>query len=113
MKKSLTQKQGAIQRTQTLNDLERQHWQQTNGFDDTYFAALPVVLIQAQQIATNILKQGGRYLGQNEAHTLNSFLQALRNTKKRKKLTQAHAYRVMNIGKAVNRKMFKAEQAIN
>jgi hypothetical protein len=64
-------------------------------------------------IATNILKGASRYLGQNEAATLNNFLSALSHGSKRRKLTEADAYKVMNIGKAVNRKLFKAYKGVH
>lgn len=111
-KKALTPKQRDIQRKQTKNDFLRIKWQRQNGLNDETFSSLPLALVQAQRIATNILKTGGRYLGQNQADTLNNFLLALKSSGKITKLTEKHAYSVMNIGKEVNRKMFKAYKAI-
>lgn len=109
---TLTNKQYEIQRKQTASDKKCNNWLTENGLNEQQLATLPFTLLQAQRIATNILKDGARYLGQNQAHTLNNFLLAMSNTKKRCKLTEAHAYKVMNIGKEVNRKMFKAHKAI-
>lgn len=112
-KNTLTPKQREIQRSQTESDWQRAKWQKQNGCDDSTFVTLPLIFVQAQVIATNILKAGGGYLEQNQAASLNNFLKALRNRSKRRKLKEADAYRVMNIGKQVHRKMFKAHKAIN
>ena len=96
------QKQGRKDEQQTTR------WLKDNGLNAEYFANIDLHLVQAQQIATNILKHHAKLLGQNEAHVLNNFLQAITNKKKRSKLKVAQAYKVMNIGNAVNRKMFKA-----
>lgn len=112
-KQALTLKQQDIHRKQHQDDWLRTKWQNQNGLDDSDFVTLPLIFVQAQIIATNILKAGRGYLEQNQAASLNNFLKALRNGSKRKKLKEADAYRVMNIGKQVHRKMFKAYKAIN
>ena len=112
-KNTLTPKQRELLHIQTQNDWERAKWQSQNGLDDKGFVTLPLIFVQAQVIATNILKAGGDYLGQNQAATLNNFLLALRCSGKGTKLKEADAYRVMNIGKQVHRKMFKSHKAIN
>ena len=112
-KNTLTPKQREIQRNQTKSDWQRAKWQSQNGIDDKDFVTLPLVFVQAQVIATNILKAGGGYLDQNQAVTLNNYLLALRCNGKRRKLKEADAFKVMNIGKQVHRKMFKAYKAIN
>lgn len=112
-KNTLTPKQREIMRGQTQNDWQREKWQKQNGFNDKTFVTLPLILVQAQMIATNILKAGSGYLDQNQAATLNKYLKAFCNKGQRDKLKEADAYKVMNIGKQVNRKMFKAHKAIN
>lgn len=97
-----------IQKQARKDDQQATRWLKENGLNAEYFADIELHLVQAQQIATNILKYHAKLLGQNEAHTLNNFLQAMTNKKKRAKMNTAQAYKVMNIGNAVNRKMFKA-----
>jgi len=97
-----------IQKQARKDDQQATRWLKDNGLNTEYFADIELHLVQAQQIATNILKNHAKLLGQNEAHTLNNFLQAMTNKKKRAKMNTAQAYKVMNIGNAVNRKMFKA-----
>jgi hypothetical protein len=101
-----------IQRKTQKAEKQTKKWLQDNGLNNDYFADIELHLAQAQKIATNILKNHAKLLGQNEAHTLNNFLQAIKNRKKRAKITATQAYRVMNIGNAVNRKLFKAYKAI-
>lgn len=112
-KNNLTPKQREIQRSQTKSDWQRVKWQNQNGLEDKTFVSLPLIFVQAQVIATNILKAGAGYLEQNQAATLNNFLLALRCSGKVRKLKEADAYKVMNIAKQVHRKMFKAHKAIN
>lgn len=97
-----------IQRQTIKSEKQTAIWLKENGLNIEHFADIELHLAQAQKIATNILKNHATLLGQNEAHSLNNFLLAMRNRKKREKLTTASAYKVMNIGNAVNRKLFKA-----
>ena len=101
-----------IQRKTQKAEKQTKEWLKHNGLNNDYFADIALHLAQAQKIATNILKNHAKLLGQNEAHTLNNFLQAIKNKKKRAKITATQAYKVMNIGNAVNRKLFKAYKAI-
>lgn len=99
-----------IQKQTLKAEQQTNRWLKDSGLDVQSFADTQLHLVQAQKIATNILKNYGKLLGQNEAHSLNNFLSAMRNKKKRAKLTTTQAYKVMNIGNAVNRKMFKASK---
>ena len=107
----LTTKQRDIQRIQIENDKLRLRWQKVNGLGED-LTGLTLMFAQAQMIATNILKHGGKFLAHNQAVTLNNFLSALRSSGKRQKLKDSDAHKVMNIGKEVNRKMFKAHRHI-
>jgi hypothetical protein len=86
-------------------------WFKDNGLNANTVYSLPSHLVKAQKIAHNLLKHNARLLGQNEAATLNNFLKAMSSTKLREKLTEAECYKIMNMGKAVNRKLFKAQKA--
>ena len=83
------------------------NWLRQNGIDPDMLSDLNVEILQAQMIATNILRHHGRLLERNEAASLNNFLKASRNAKLRQKLTLTACYKVMNLGAAVNRKLFK------
>jgi hypothetical protein len=101
-----------IQQKTRQSEKQTKHWLKDNGLSSDYFADAQLHLIQAQKIASNILKYHAGLLGQNEAHTLDNFLTAVAHKKTRLKLTAASAYKVMNIGKAVNRKLFKAHKKV-
>ena len=80
-------------------------WLKNNGVNAEKIADTHLYLLQAQIIATNILKNNSNLLGPNEAHTLNKFLVAMRRPQNVKK---AQAHKVMKIGTSINRKIFKA-----
>lgn len=82
-------------------------WLKQQGISPEHFAQTKIYLLQAQMVATNLLKNHVKLLEQNQANTLNNYLRAMTNTKKRNKLTEAHAHKVMNIGTQANRKRFK------
>ena len=93
-------------------NLQELKWLKDNGLYPNTVYSLPSHLVQAQKIAYNLLKHNARLLGLNEAATINNFLHAMSFTKLREKLTEAECYKIMNIGKAVNRKLFKAHKAL-
>ena len=88
-------------------------WLKANGINPDSFSTTPLLLVQAQRIATNVLKEHGKLLGRNEAASLNNYLKAMNNGKSRKKITNYQAYKVMNIGTAVNRKLFNQHRKSN
>jgi len=88
-------------------------WLKQNGISPEHFAETKIYLLQAQKVATNLLKNHAKLLEQNQAHALNNYLQAMTNKKKRNKLTKAQAYKVMNIGTQANRKLFKKHRQLN
>lgn len=100
-------KQLDIQHREKRDTERTDAWLKLQGFSAENFTVLDLQLLQAQRIAHNCLKQHGSLLGINEAKVLNDFLQALQSTKKRHRLTPAQAFKVMNIGNSVNRKLFQ------
>ena len=88
------------------------NWIEQNGMNCKYFAALPLVVVQAQKTAHNIITYHLALLTSEQALLLNQYLQTMKNEKKRAKITQAQCYTVMNIGKSVNRKLFKAHKTL-
>jgi hypothetical protein len=87
-------------------------WLKANGINPKTITTWNKELLQAQMIATNLLKHHGKLLGQNQAATLNNFLRASNSKPARDKLKLRDCYRVMNIGTAVNRKLFKAHRTL-
>jgi len=95
------------QRKEKTDDKQTETWLRSNGITKQQFSDLDTGLLQAKRVATNLLKNHARLLAQNQAHTLNNYLQAMSNGTKRKKITQAQALKILNIGTEVNRKLFK------
>ena len=95
------------QRNQKTNDTQTETWLRDNGITAQQFCDLDVGLLQAQRVASNLLKHHAHLLGQNQAHTLNNYLQVMTNKNKRNKLTQTQALKILNFGTQVNRKLFQ------
>jgi hypothetical protein len=82
-------------------------WLATNGVNVAHIYAGTTELFQATKLATATLKDCGRLLEQNQAHTLNNFLKATRSYVARNKITQGQCFKVMNIAKQAQRKSAK------
>ena len=82
---------------------ESERWLKSNGVNVAHVYVGTTELFQATKLATTTLREHGRLLGHHEANTLNHFLQATRNTKKREKITQGQCFKVMNIAKQAQR----------
>jgi hypothetical protein len=106
-------KQLDIQHRENCDTKRANAWIKSQGLAAENFTELDLKLLQAQRIAHNCLKQHGDLLGTNEAKVLNNFLQALQNNKKRSRLTPAQAFKIMNIGNSVNRKLFQQHRQSN
>jgi hypothetical protein len=78
-------------------------WLKTNGVNVAHIYVGTAELFQATKLATNTLREHGRLLQHNQANTLNNFLQATRNYKKRNKITQGQCFKIMNIAKQAQR----------
>lgn len=105
-------KQLDIQHRENCDTQRANAWLKSQGLAAEIFTEMDLQLLQAQRIAHNCLKQHGGLLGANEAKVLNNFLQALQNNKQRSRLTPAQAFKVMNIGNSVNRKLFQQHRQL-
>ncbi|MCD8523957.1 MAG: hypothetical protein LRY72_17095 [Saccharospirillaceae bacterium] len=99
--------QQQIQHQENRDKWRTNRWMQSQGFSAESFAGLDLIYLQAQRIAYICLKHHGRMLTANEAQTLKNFLQALQTKAKQRRLKPAQAYKIMNIGKRINRQLFK------
>ena len=100
-------KQQAIQRRHDQDTQHADAWVKSQGWSPETFVDTDIMLLQAQRIAQQCLKQYGQLLDQNEAQVLNHFLQALQKKAKRQRLGPAQAFKVMNIARVLNRRVFK------
>jgi len=90
---------------------EADKWLKQNGVNVAHIYAGTVELFEATKLATTTLRDFGRLLEQNQAHTLNNFLKATRSFKLRSKITQGQCYKVLNITKQAQRKAAKVRKA--
>ena len=91
-----------IQRRKQTDDWLAQH-----GINVAHIYADTAELFQATKLATTTLKDCGRLLEHNQAHTLNQFLKATRSARTRNKITQGQCFKVMNIAKQAQRRSAK------
>ena len=87
------------------------NWLKTNGLNCQTFDKLPVELVRAQKTAHTLLKLKQALLSETEIGILKAYVQAIEHGAKRQKITQRQCFEVLNIGKAINRKAFKANKA--
>ncbi len=86
-------------------------WVKDNGMKIKQFDKIDLLLVRAQQAAHNLLKYHITLLTNEQATILNDYLIQLNNKKLQKKLTDKKAYAILNIGKKINREVFKAYKA--
>jgi hypothetical protein len=99
--------QQAIQRRHDQDTEQTDTWLKSQGWSPDTFVDTDFMLLQAQHIAQQCLKQYGQLLAQNEAQVLNHFLQSMQKKVKRQRLGSAEAFKVMNIARVLNRRVFK------
>jgi hypothetical protein len=99
--------QYTIQSKDHLDTQQADAWLRSQGLSADDFTNLDLLLLQAQQIAHNCLKHHGRLLDHSEVQVLNKFLQCLKKKSRRRCISPAQAYKVMNIGTCLNRRVFK------
>ena len=103
----------SIQKQTRKDENQTSAWLKQNGISPEHFAETKIYLLQAQKVATNLLKNHAKLLEQNQAQTLNNYLQAMINKNRRNKLTQTQALKILNIGTQVNRKLFKQHRQLD
>ena len=93
----------------TNQKAERQtnDWLTANGISPKLFATADINLLKAQKIATDLLKHHREQLTDDQAYTLASYLLATNSKKLMKQISPRRIYAVMNIGKKINRKLFR------
>lgn len=96
-----------------LEQKDKQHekmteeWLKENGLKMKTFLSSPVEQVQAASIAHQLLTDFPHLLNEAQTEALKKYSKAFNNKRLRKKITQTQAYRILNIGKKVNRKLFR------
>jgi hypothetical protein len=80
-----------------------QNWIRANGMQVSTFNSTPIKLLQAQQQATNLLRNYIALLTTQQVQTLQNFQKRMSHKNTRSKLKPEHAYPVLNIATKVKR----------
>lgn len=80
-----------------------QNWIRANGMQVSTFNSTPIKLLQAQQQATNLLRNYIPLLTTQQVQTLQNFQKRMSHKNTRSKLKPEHAYPVLNIATKVKR----------
>ena len=83
-------------------------WLKQNGMDEKSFTVIELPFLQAQQVAFALMKHHADLLDEEQTAFVSGYLADIKHQAKRKKLTKKIAYRVLNLGKQINRQLFKA-----
>ena len=97
-----------------MKEAEKQlnNWIKECGFTEKMLFNESVELLKAKRLATNLIKESGRQLTPKEVLVVQKFLQDVGNGKKRASITRQTCYRIMNIGKRINRQQYKQRRKI-
>ncbi len=76
-----------MNRTDIKQRNQTDKWLKQYGVNVAHIYVGTAELFQATKLATTTLRDFGRLLEQNQAHTLNNFLKATRSPKTREKIT--------------------------
>ena len=80
-----------------------QNWIRANGMQVSTFNSTPIKLLQAQQQATNLLRNYIALLTTQQVQTLQNFQKRMSHKNTRTKLKPEHAYPVLNIATKIKR----------
>ena len=76
------------------------NWLKDNGIAVKQLLKCDLLLQQAQMVATNLITHHANWLNSEQLNLLTTY-------KKTKKQTKASAYKVLHLGKKLNRQLFK------
>jgi len=107
------QLQYQVQRRENIDTARTNQWLRTQGIDAVILNTTDTLLLQAQQQAYTTLKNFSHYLDQEEQKKLKRFVEKMKNTEWRKKLSRQSAYPILKITRKINRQLFKTYKSIN
>jgi hypothetical protein len=95
------------------SDQQTAAWLKQNGMDEKSFTVIELPFLQAQQVAYALMQYHTALLDENQIEFVGNYLKDIQSKTKRKKLTSGIVYKVLNLGKTINRQLFKQHKAIN
>jgi hypothetical protein len=91
----------------TRDTASTNRWLSSCGIDEMAFVKTDTLLLKAQLAAHQTLQHSRHTLTAANIQALEAFVAAMRTSTKQRKLTNACAYRVLNICSKANRQLFK------
>ena len=82
-------------------------WLKSHGLRPQNFALIALEQARATLVATELLQQRVGHINAKQTQALKSFALQTRTKAGRAQITQNQCFRVLNIGKQANRKLFK------
>ena len=88
-------------------------WLKQNGIAIKHMDTMDLCLQQAQMVATNLLEHHAQWLNSDERNLLTTYTKTVQIRARQNKACRAMAYKVLNLGKLTNRKLFKQYRSTN
>jgi predicted phosphoadenosine phosphosulfate sulfurtransferase len=88
-------------------------WLKQNGIAIKHMDKMDLCLQQAQMVATNLLKHHAEWLSSEERNLLTTYIKTVHIRARQNKACRAIAYKVLNLGKRMNRMLFRQFKATN
>ena len=88
-------------------------WLKQNGIAIKHMDKMDLCLQQAQMVATNLLEQHAEWLNSDERNLLSTYTKTVQIRARQNKACRAMAYKVLNLGKQTNRKLFRQHRITN
>ena len=82
-------------------------WLKQNGIAVRHMETMNLCLQQAQMVATNLLEYHADWLNTDDHLLLTTYKKTVHIKARQNKACKAMAYQVLNIGKKLNRKLFR------
>lgn len=87
-------------------------WLAENGLCAKLLLKLELEIQQAQLVAHSLIKHHSALLNEQQLLTLKKFLKSSYHYNTRIRLSSKQAYKILNIGTAINRKIFKQNRRL-
>lgn len=88
-------------------------WLAENGLCAKQLLNTELMIQQAQIVAHNLIKHHQNFLTETQISLLKNYLKQASHYNTRIRLRKQHAYKILNTGTAINRKIFKQLKQIN
>jgi len=88
-------------------------WLKQNGIAIKHMDKMDLCLQQAQMVATNLLKHHAEWLNSEERDLLSTYTKTVQIRARQNMACRAMAYKVMNLGKKLNRQLFRQYKTTN